>query len=308
MTSNEIRNYYEQNCGKNSYLRKFYESLSYELSGAWMNASTKMDGNLLSDQEAIDDLTRRCGLELDLPPKCYACGKAVTCFREDHCIRCTCTKGGNGSAGGLVERAVISGLASLNVQIQRKPQLHLIPFMETISGDPKQAKQIGDVKATIGGEEFIVDVTFSSKPQCASVGEKEKIKTKEYTTNRKFPSVVARCVRPFALDAGGKWGEIMRKFFDEVVKMKKRTCPEGMKKEISWAFRYAIEGISLAVVRANGAYMHIMRKGYTKERFPKDDSDRDEEEVESTIAPMTSNNSTETVPATISNSSPTNNL
>jgi hypothetical protein len=101
------------------------------------------------------------------------------------------------------------------------------------------------------------------------VEQKETIKFEEYKANRRFPDVVKNRLKPFAVDAGGRWGPIMEKFFDGVVERKKHASPE-MKKEIAGTYRYMIEEVSLAVVRANGAYMHIMRRGVpVKERSPR---------------------------------------
>ena len=65
---------------------------------------------------------------------------------------------------------------------------------------------------------------------------------------------------PMAADAWGKWGSEMYKVFDTVVEIKTEACPE-LVKEVKKTMRYAVEGISIGIVKAIGAYMDIVRYG-----------------------------------------------
>ena len=117
---------------------------------------------------------------------------------------------------------------------------------------------------TIDGNKQFIDVTFSTNPAKKSVEEKEIAKVKEYMKNRSATAVKNDFI-PMAVDSLGKWGPRMTRFFEEFVETAKaRAQTPEERKSIARNYRYAREGISLAVVEAHGCYLDIMIYGKNK--------------------------------------------
>jgi hypothetical protein len=233
--------------------------------GAWRHASTKLEENLLSDQAISDASNKLLGLDLDLPDVCAACGITIPVPREGHGVSCAASKGGSGRAGGHLERAVIYALQVLQVDLLKKPVIDNIPGFERLNRE-EDAKTYGDALVETGGASYVIDVTFSTDPFKRSVESKEKAKYAEYSKNRRTPHRIRHFLIPMAVDMMGKWGSLMKQFFDRIVERRQRLMPPQFKKEIARAYRFGKERISLATVKAYGAYMKIIRYGWKKKK------------------------------------------
>jgi len=252
-----------------------FGSLHQANARAWLHASTKLEDLLIEDVFIADGIHRIIGLPVDLPPTCKACNKSTLPDPHDHGIRCGNAKGGAGTAGGIVERAVIQGLKSMMCDVRVKPELDgVVGFQRTSQGD---AKIYGDALVQSSGRSRVIDVTFSSRAGY-SLLKKEQKKVKEYIKHRD-PKAVANMFVPCAMDLVGGQGERMRNLFADILKAKQQAIPE-MKKEFSRKNRYVQENLSVAALKAIGAYMQIVRHGYvqTKHNHTKYGSSAEEQE------------------------------
>jgi hypothetical protein len=236
------------------------------------NASTKFPEMIVEDQLVQDEILRRCGLPINLPPKCKACRIALPSLREEHGVLCANARGGAGLAGGFIERAILDGCHQLGLDPKRKPPLDEVPGFGRLTQGP--AKLFGDGEIHFGDRFWIIDTTFSSNVSQRPVAEKERAKIKEYKKNRN-PAAVDNIFVPCAIDLMGNWGQMMQDLFDSIVEDKKNACPQ-MKKSIAMSYRFMREKISIATIKAIGAYMKIVRYGDAKKEVPADEADLDQ--------------------------------
>jgi hypothetical protein len=266
VTEQRVKSFYENQAtlqaeGANKSRALFLSAID-GTAGAWRHASTKLEENLLSDQAIRDACNKQIGLDLDLPPQCAACGTTINRLVEEHGISCAASKGGSGRAGGHLERAVTQALRQLSTDISLKPVIENIPGLEK-ADIRKDAKTFGDILVETGGLTYVIDVAFSTDPSKRTVEHKETVKYKEYSVNRRTPGKVRLMVVPMAVDVMGKWGPRMKAFFESLVGRKIALTPQ-FKGDITRNYRYAKEKISIAVIKAYGAYMKIMRYGWKK--------------------------------------------
>jgi hypothetical protein len=245
---------------ENKFLK--FESAKDPLSGAWLQASTKHDFNLLRDDLAQDECLIRIGLHPAFPTKCEICKTTKPSFYEEHGVSCGSKLGGNKLAGSIVERSVGQGLKTYEADDLRKiPKLDLQLDFEKV--DPNQwAKTLGDFSSVHGGRRVIIDVTFTSDVIGRNVNMAEDKKRKEYTKNRTFNS---KSFVPMVIDCMGHWGSEMLKYFDEAREERKKQYPE-MSGERDYEWRNVVERISLAVCKANGIYSQRLREGIVKSK------------------------------------------
>ena len=142
------------------------------------------------------------------------------------------------------------------------------------------AKDFADAKVSWGGTEYLVDVSFSSDPARNSVEAKEEFKRGEYRQNRLNPNAIQSRFVPMTVDAAGRWGPEMVDFFRRV----EDTALEELgplSGDLRRSLRYAKEQISIAVIKSNGRYIHLLRYGrppqepQTQEGDELDDYDSD---------------------------------
>jgi hypothetical protein len=106
----------------------------------------------------------------------------------------------------------------------------------------------------------MVDVTFSTDPARRSVDTKELEKIREYKRERADPSTIDNQFIPMAVDAGGRWGPRMIEFFRKVEKHRLEKLGP-LAGEFKRNLRYAKEQISIGVIKANSAYIYLLRHG-----------------------------------------------
>ncbi len=108
-----------------------------------------------------------------------------------------------------------------------------------------------------------------------SLEKKEADKIKEYCVNRNSEAVDHMLV-PCAVDLMGRWGPRMKSFFEAIVRRKKNVCPQ-LQKEVAKTFRFIKERIGISAIKAIGAYMTIVRHGWTRTRHGEEAGDDREE-------------------------------
>ena len=193
------------------------------------------------------------------------CGTAETqSLTEDHGVSCGYKSGGNKEAGSIVERAVGIALKRLEDEVQKVPQLDLQIGFEKI--DPnKKAKEFGDFATYHRGRRMIIDVSMTSNPSVRTVEKVETNKAKEYQENRRFDP--SRFVA-FALDNCGRWGSQAVQYLKEANQDRIAKCEMA---RYDQELRYAVEGVSLAICKANAVYLRRMRQGIPGSSKPEEE-------------------------------------
>ena len=235
----------------------YFRSASFPTSMLWLHLSTRFVGNLVPDVAFVDAVFKQIGLEAPLPQACSACGSQVPNSREDHAISCAGPRGASRTAGGLVERAVLSFIRKAGVQVVPKPPLNTLPGFEPTAPDLPVTKVYGDSLVTFGGKQSVLDVTFSTCPSRRPVELKELQKINEYRRNRRRPDLVVSRFTPVAIDAAGRYGDQVARWLHDLLK-RKIECDPAMRKEIRRAFRQGQESVSVAVLKAMSAYFSIL--------------------------------------------------
>jgi hypothetical protein len=170
----------------------------------------------------------------------------------------------------VVERAVGVSLRLLEDEVTKVPKLDNQIGFEKLDPD-SEAKVYGDFASYHQGRKVIIDVTLNSRPCHATIAATEARKTREYLKNRRLDE--GRFI-PFAVDTCGQMGPQAVKYLKEANTERIKKCPAL---RYDHQYRYAIEGISLAICRANGVYSTRMREGIP-------DKKRDGEEEQDPVA------------------------
>ena len=130
-----------------------------------------------------------------------------------------------------------------------------------------QTNYRGDFRSFHGGQQRILDVTFTST-DVKSVDQLEEEKTKVYEKRFKFPE---NAFIPVAIKHTGEWGKQMTKYFYEAVNY--WIGSNGLSRTDSIPeLNYSKQQLSLAICRANYQIMYKMRTGssYIRKSRPKE--------------------------------------
>ena len=233
-------------------LRKF-EYASQPEAGAWMEASTKLQANILSDQIVRDELLKSTGLQPSIPAMCKVCRKGITDdSSENHSVVCGSRNGGSRKAGTIIEVAIYNGLKPIEQEASRNPRMNEQMGFQKKDVN-KKAKSLGDIKSYHLGRAVILDVVMTAGRR--TLHEAEMTKEREYTSNRNVPK---GAFIPLAISGEGAWGEKMVKYFKEA-----RDAMIGVDANVKTKFRFAREAISIGVCKAMHVYMSRIREGET---------------------------------------------
>lgn len=257
----EVRARTERSWFAKERLQNFTSARS-DKSGVWMEASTKMDCNIISDQSARDELLKRIGLSPDVPQSCKYCNTAVTDSTEFHGVSCCYVRGGSLQVSIVIENATHLILKKLEPQLTRFPHVEDMPLFERIN-EAAAAKRIGDFLSFHNGTAVLIDVTFHMRllqELSAVVGinevprRAEERKKREYTSNLRFPE---RQFVPMAVDSMGAWGPSMEKYVSEAI----NTANQRLGERNAYQWWNIKQEMSIAVCRANERLINRVRFG-----------------------------------------------
>lgn len=223
-----------------------------------MFANTKFNFLIVPDVAARDAILKRLTLIPALPEICRNCKQRVPEMYE-HVVGCVYRRA-NRTAGGMIERAIFSGISRLESGATRTPRVTDHPLFEVLS--PNHKKE-ADILSFHRGINVLIDSTFSTKPASSldaslnprgAANAAQTRKLSEYSAHLSFPS---NAFIPMAVDNMGTWSSRMIQYFDEAVDDFDRRLglnPGRMLHETR-------VNVSIAACKVNALYLSFARFG-----------------------------------------------